>query len=175
MLLLQTSRFATHVNHRQCNDYTSERSLQAFITEAMQGGLGATAAGGDTDMERILRAVRVSLASCDITLVEEQVANFNGAFGGRNAFGSSKNRKDIVMYASRHPAGREGRVRRLTDIKSGGRHRWELEGLIERCTSARPTARVLMVVEMKAKQTGTDELQAPHRITCPCPPPHTQP
>ena len=115
------------------------------------------------------------LKTCDLTLVEEQVANFNGAFGGRNAFGSSKNRKDIVMYASRHPAGREGRVRRLTDIKSGGRHRWELEGLIERCTSARPTARVLMVVEMKAKQTGTDELQAPHRITCPCPPTHTQP
>jgi hypothetical protein len=115
------------------------------------------------------------LKTCDLTLlVEEQVANFNGAFGGRNAFGSSKNRKNIVMYASRHPAGREGRVRRLTDIKSGGRHRWELEGLIERCTSARPTARVLMVVEMKAKQTGTDELQAPHRITCPCPP-HTHP
>ena len=46
------------------------------------------------------------LKTCDLTLVEEQVANFNGAFGGRNAFGSSKNRKDIVMYASRHPAGR---------------------------------------------------------------------
>ena len=175
MLLLQTSRFATHVNHRQCNDYTSERSLQAFITEAMQGGLGATAAGGDTDMERILRAVRVSLASCDITLVEEQVANFGGrrARGG-NVFGNSKNRKDIVMYTSSPPAGRQGRVRRLADIGAGGNHRDELEDLISRCTSTRPTARVLMVVEMKAKRTGADELQAPHRITQSLPP-HTRP
>ena len=174
MLLLQTSRFATHVNHRQCNDYTSERSLQAFITEAMQGGLGATAAGGDTDMERILREVRLSLVGCDITLVEEQVANFNGGARGGNAFGNSKNRKDIVMYTSSPPAGRQGRVRRLADIGAGGNHRDELEDLIKRCTSTRPTARVLMVVEMKAKRTGADELQAPHRITQSLPP-HTRP
>ena len=117
------------------------------------------------------------LKTCDLTLVEEQVANFNGTFGGRNAFGSSKNRKNIVMYASRHPAGREGRVRRLTDIKSGGAAPPLGAGGSDRALhlSARPTARVLMVVEMKAKQTGTDELQAPHRITCPCTPTHTQP
>lgn len=125
----------------------------------MQGGLGATAAGGDTDMERILREVRVSLVSCDITLVEEQVANFNGARSG-NAFGNSKNRKDIVMYTSSPPAGRQGRVRRLADIGASGHHRDELEDLIKRCTSTRPTARVLMVVEMKAKKTGADELQS---------------
>ena len=63
-------------------------------------------------------------------------------------------------------------VRRLADIGEKGHHRDELEDLIKRCTSTRPTARVLMVVEMKAKRTGADELQAPHRITQSLPPPH---
>jgi hypothetical protein len=177
MLLLYTARFATNINHRQCNDYASERSLQAFITESMQGGLGATVGGGDADMAIILREVRESLRRWDITLVEEQVANFNGprVGVGKNAFGNSKNRKDVVMYASSAPASRQGRVRRLTDIGVGGCHRDELEGLIERCTSARPTARVLMVVEMKAKRTAADELQAPHCITRSLAPLHTRP
>ena len=172
MLLLYTASFATSINHRQCNDYASERSLQAFISESMQGGLGATVGGGDTGMASILREVRESLLRWDITLVEEQVANFNAARVGvgKNAFGNSKNRKDIVMYASIPPASRQGRVCRLTDIGAGSRHHDELEGLIERCTSARPTARVLMVVEMKAKKTGADELQAPHCITRSLPP-----
>ena len=61
MLLLQTARFAVSINHRQCNDYVGERALQAFITESMQGGVGATAGGGDTDAERILREVRIEI------------------------------------------------------------------------------------------------------------------
>ena len=35
--------------------------MQAFITESMQGGGGATAGGGDTDAERVLREVRIEI------------------------------------------------------------------------------------------------------------------
>ena len=81
------------------------------------------------------------------------------------AFGSSQNRKDITIYAAKAPANRPGRVRRLHDIKLNGVHRHELELVIQRCTMRPASAWVLGVVELKARNTSPDEMQAPHCIT----------
>ena len=162
MLFLQTARRSVEVGHRQCNALHGERSLQAYLTETIQGRFGA--GGGDTPSAILLREVYGELAEWDIALVEEQVANFISRFGS-NTFGNRKDRKDIVIYASKAPANRAGRVRRLVDIKANGVHRAELEELISRCTRSRPTAWLLAVVELKVKMTTAEKLQAPHCIT----------
>ena len=91
------------------------------------------------------------------------MANHNGRFGP-NTFGSRKDRKDLVIYATKAPSDRAGCVRRLVDIKQNGIHREELEELMRRCRLPQPQAWVLAVVEMKARKTSPDDLQAPHCI-----------
>ena len=55
VLVFQTARLASEADHRQCNTLTGERSLQAYLTETIQGRLGA--AGGNTPAAILLGEV----------------------------------------------------------------------------------------------------------------------